>query len=95
MLGMKVVDSDGVHIGRLEEIEAQRGDDSCVIEAYLVEHRGLLDRLSSWAVTSSLRDKLPKGASSSPYRVPWNEMDLTDPAHPRTLVPESALRRVP
>ena len=27
MLGAKVVDSEGAHIGRLEEIEAERGED--------------------------------------------------------------------
>lgn len=94
ILGVKVVDANGTGIGRLEEIEATRGDDVCAIEAYIVEHRGLLDRVSSWALTSSLRDKFPLGESSRPYRIAWDEMDLSDPRHPRALVPRESLRRV-
>lgn len=93
MLGAKVYDSEGVHIGRLEEIEAERGDESCAIVSYFVEHRGLLDRISTWALTSSMRKKLSRKSSSEPYRVGWDQMDLTDPHRPRTLVPKELLAR--
>jgi len=92
MLGVKVVDSEGEHIGRLEEIEAERGDEICEIRAYIVEHRGLLDRISSWALTSSIQDRLSR--KSQPYRVSWDQMDLSDPQRPRTLVPKELLHRV-
>jgi sporulation protein YlmC with PRC-barrel domain len=91
MLGVTVVDSEGEAIGKLEEVEAIRGDEYCEITSYFVEHRGLLNRLSSWAVTSGLRKKLIR--HSRPYRVAWNQMDLSDPAHPRTLVPKDLLER--
>lgn len=91
ILGVKVVDSEGEDIGKLEEIEAERGEDSCSITSYLVEHRGLLDRLSSWAVTSGMQKRLAK--HSRPYRVAWNQMDLSDPHHPKTLVPKELLER--
>jgi sporulation protein YlmC with PRC-barrel domain len=94
ILGAKVVDANGVHIGRLEEIEATRGEESCLIDAYIVEHRGPLDRVSSWALTSAVRDRLPKGESSRPYRIGWDEMDLSDPRHPRARLPRESLRRV-
>jgi sporulation protein YlmC with PRC-barrel domain len=93
MLGRPVVDSEGVHIGRIEEIEAERGDDYCVVTSYLVEHRGLLDRVSTWTLSASLRSRLARRASSQPYRVAWDEMDISDPGHPRTLVPKEKLRR--
>ena len=91
MLGVKVVDSEGEHIGRLEEVEAERGDEFCEITSFIVEHRGILDRISSWAVTSGMQKKLMK--HSRPYRVGWNQMDLSDPRHPRTLVPKDLLER--
>ena len=94
ILGKKVVDSDGRHIGRLEEIEATRGDDACAIDAYLVEHRGLLDRVGTWALSASVQRRLPQRKSSKPFRVPWDQMDLSDPGHPRVLVPQKELRRV-
>ena len=93
MLGSKVFDSAGKPIGHLEEIEAERGDDYCVVKFYIVEHRGLLDRVSSWTLTASLQSKLARRPSSQPYRVAWNEMDLSDPRHPRTLVPKAMLKR--
>ena len=93
MLGAKVYDSEGVHIGRLEEIEAERGDEWCSIVSYIVEHRGLLDRISTWALTSSMREKLSRKSSSQPYRIGWDQIDLGDPHHPRTLVPKELLAR--
>ena len=93
MLGAKVFDSEGEHIGRLEEIEAERGDESCAVVSYIVEHRGLLDRISTWSLTSSMRKKLSRKASSQPYRIGWDQMDLTDPHRPRTVVPKELLER--
>ena len=93
MLGSKVFDSAGKPIGHLEEIEAERGDDYCVVKFYIVEHRGLLDRVSSWTLTASLQSKLARRPSSQPYRVAWNEIDLSDPRRPRTLVPKTMLKR--
>ncbi len=93
ILGKRVVDSKGKHIGRLEEIEAERGEESCPITFYIVEHRGLLDRVSSWALTNSLQEKLSKSAAGRPYRVAWDQMDLSDPQLPRTLLPEEELAR--
>jgi sporulation protein YlmC with PRC-barrel domain len=94
MLGRKVVDSEGVTLGHLEEIELERGAENCLVQAYLVEHRGILDRMSTWTLTSSMQNALSKRSSSKPFRVPWHELDLSDPRHPRTLVPKSSLRRV-
>ncbi|MEO8193033.1 MAG: hypothetical protein ABI681_04225 [Gemmatimonadales bacterium] len=93
VLGRKVVDSSGKHIGRLEEIEVERGDDSCAIKSYIVEHRGLLDRTSSWAVPTSIRLLLAKRRTSAPYRVRWEQMDMSDPRHPKALLPSDELER--
>lgn len=93
MLGSKVFDSEGKPIGHLEEIEADRGDDYCVVTSYIIEHRGLLDRVSTWTLSASLQSRLARRASSQPYRVAWDQMDISDPRHPRTLVPKELLRR--
>ncbi len=94
MLGARVYDSEGHHIGRLEEIEAERGDESCAIVSYIVEHRGLLDRISTWALTSAMQNKLSRKSSSEPYRIGWDQMDLSDPHKPKTLVPKELLVRM-
>jgi sporulation protein YlmC with PRC-barrel domain len=92
LLGVKVTDSEGRYIGRLEEIDLERGKQFCLVNFYIVEHRGLLDRLSSWTLTASLQAKLEK-RGSRPYRVAWNQMDLSDPRHQRKLVPGELLER--
>jgi sporulation protein YlmC with PRC-barrel domain len=94
ILGKRVVDANGKYAGRLEEIEAERGDDVCVIKNYLVEHRGLLDRLQSWMLAAPIQKSIQVREKSRPYRIPWDQMDLSDPQHPRILVPQSELSRV-
>jgi sporulation protein YlmC with PRC-barrel domain len=94
ILGKRVVDANGKHIGRLEEIECERGETNCPIDAYIVEHRALLDRVSSWALTSSLQQKLSKNVAHRPYRIKWDQMDMSDPSRPRALLPEDELERL-
>lgn len=94
ILGRKVVDSDGKYAGRVEDIEAERGDSVCPIENYLVVHRSLIDRLQTWALAAPIRKSLPVREKSRPYRVPWDQMDVSEPEHPRILVPQSQLSRV-
>ncbi len=94
ILGNKVHDADGKYAGALEEIEVERGDESCAVKSYLVEHRGVIDRITAWALADSLRKAIPVREKSRPYRVPWELMDLSDPHHPRITVPQSELKRV-
>lgn len=94
ILGRKVLDPYGETVGHLEEIEADRGEKECVIRAYIVEHHGLLDRVSSWALTSSMQRALQRRSEDKPYRVPWDQMDMSDPRRPRTLLPKTELPRV-
>lgn len=94
ILGRKVHDSDGRYAGCLEEIEVQRSDDSCAVESYHVHHRGLIARVTAWALSDSLRKAMPKSDKLLPYRVPWELMDLSDVARPRITVPQSQLERV-
>ncbi|MGH9420796.1 MAG: hypothetical protein ACRD3J_12540, partial [Thermoanaerobaculia bacterium] len=61
---------------------------------YLVEHRGPLDRMQTWVFAAPIQKSIPVREKSKPYRVPWDKMDLSDPEHPRILVPQSELTRV-
>jgi sporulation protein YlmC with PRC-barrel domain len=91
LIGKKVVDPDGKGVGRIHEISVQRGEESCPVEAYYVGGRALLVRMARWAVphrmSSALESKL-----LHPYRIRWDEMDLSDPEHPRTTVVRDQLR---
>ena len=94
ILGRKVYDSDGKYAGCLEEIEAERGDESCLVKSYLVERRGLVARITAWALADSLQHAIPVNENSLPYRIPWDQMDFSEPRRPRITVPQSQLRRV-
>jgi sporulation protein YlmC with PRC-barrel domain len=92
-LGRKVRDANGEYAGRLEEIEVERGEESCLVMSYLVQHRGLRSRITAWALSDSLQKAIPTSEKSLPYRVPWDLMDLSEPEHPRITVPKAELKR--
>lgn len=92
-LGRKVHDANGEYAGRLEELEVERGDESCLVMNYLVQRRGLVSRITAWALSDSLQKAIPTSEKSLPYRVPWELMDLSDPEHPRITVPQKELKR--
>jgi sporulation protein YlmC with PRC-barrel domain len=90
LLGKKVVDSDGKKVGRIHEISVERGEESCPVEAYYVGGRAILVRMARWAVPRAsgfLESRL-----LHPYRIAWNELDLSDPDHPRATVTKDQLR---
>lgn len=84
LLGRRVVDAEGRHAGRLEEMRAELRADEWVITEFLVGRAALVERLSAWKIGMSLLRLLGsrKGAAAG-YRVPWDKLDLSDPARPR------------
>ncbi len=85
LLGRVLHDADGRKIGRIEELVAeQRGTEWIVVELH-VGLGALLERVVELStlvpMTGALRRKL-----SVRYRVPWRQLDVRDPDHPRVLV---------
>src|SRR4051812_38939649 len=91
LLGRKVRDSDGNDVGRIEEFRAERDGKSCRVESYLIGASAVVQRLSAWTLVRPINRFLP-GNIYSTYRVPWQDMDLSDPYHPRLRIPKSDLR---
>lgn len=91
LLGRRVCDPAGATVGRLEEIRAQRDVNECYAMEFLVGEYGLLERLAEGPLWRSLLRRLP-GAYKG-FRIRWDQLDLSDPKHPRTTVPKSALAR--
>lgn len=82
LIGRAVVDRDGTRIGRIEEMRAARVGSDVLVTEFHVGSAALLERLSVLAVRlSPLAAK--RHAWGRGYRVPWDQLDLTDPAHPR------------
>jgi sporulation protein YlmC with PRC-barrel domain len=79
LLGRRVTGPDGGTVGRIEEIRIDIEDGVHVVTEYHIGGGALLERLG-------LR-------SSSPFCIRWDQIDLSDPRHPRTLVPRDQLLR--
>lgn len=83
LLGKRVLDQTGKPIGRIEEVRAEQQGDEWVIQEYLVGTAALLERLSAWTIGLGILHLLGARNIHSGYRIPWNQLDLTDPEHPR------------
>jgi sporulation protein YlmC with PRC-barrel domain len=91
LLGTKVRDADGEVIGRIEEIRAERTDDSCYVDSYLVGASAVVERLSAWSLIRPIKKMLRARHVVSVVEVPWQELDLSDPERPVLRVPRSSL----
>lgn len=93
LIGRKVCDVNGEKVGRIEEFRVERQEAACLVEGYLVGTSALIDRLSAWTLIRPIHKAL-RGRMLSTYEVPWEQMDLSDPKHPRLRIPKSELRHV-
>jgi sporulation protein YlmC with PRC-barrel domain len=84
LLGRRVVDVNGVRVGHIEEVLADRDGEELLVTHFLVGRYGLFERLSIYHVGIGLLRYLGSRAQSAhPHRIPWDTMDLSDPEHPR------------
>ena len=91
LLGRKVHDVNVEKVGRIEEFQVERGDNACLVKAYLIGTSAVIDRLSAWTLIRPIAKSL-RNRAFSVYHVPWEEMDLTDPEHPKLRISKSELR---
>lgn len=77
LVGRRVVDADGRSAGRIEEVIAERDGDELLVVEYHLGSYAFIERLG---IRTLLR--LPNRKAR---RVPWEEMDLSDPEHPRLV----------
>src|SRR5690348_6103915 len=83
LLGTKVVDSVGRRAGHIEELIAQERDGKCLVTAYMLGERGLMQRLSIADFAMGILSFLGARKAQHSRNVSWKEMDLSDPHHPR------------
>jgi hypothetical protein len=85
LLGRRVRDAAGQVVGRLEEFRARRNGDAWEVTEFDLGRTALLERLAirhfGW-----VPGKRPAG-----YRARWDQIDISDPAHPRLTVPVEEL----
>lgn len=83
LLGKSVLDATGKRVGRIEEVIAQQQGDEWVVQEYLLGPAAVLERLSAWRIGGGILHALGAHKLHAGYRVSWEQMDLTDPEHPR------------
>jgi sporulation protein YlmC with PRC-barrel domain len=94
LLGTKVRDVDGNDVGRIEELRVERSEKALLVDAYLIGASALVERLSAWTLVRPITRFLNTRKLYSVYRVPWQDMDLSDPLHPRLRIAKGDLRHV-
>jgi hypothetical protein len=77
LLGTKVRSLDGATVGRIEELRAEREHSYWVVTEFHLGPTALIERLAvrhlGWTLPGRVHG----------YRVRWDQIDLTDPDHPR------------
>jgi sporulation protein YlmC with PRC-barrel domain len=70
LVGRRVRDAEGNVVGRIESIHATWRGEDCLVDEYHLGAAALLARLGI-------------GHKREPLRVPWQDMDLSDPRRPK------------
>lgn len=87
LLGKQVRDPDEVRVGRIFSVQAELEGDECIVREYHLGSGALLEQLG----ISILRIAGWQG-TKEPLRVPWDQLDLSDPERPRLRCRVAELR---
>jgi sporulation protein YlmC with PRC-barrel domain len=93
LLGTKVCDNAGSVVGRIEEIRAERGDDACLVESFMIGTSAVVQRLSAWTLVRPIKQFLRNRNAYSVFQIDWQDMDLSDPKRPRLRIPKSEMKK--
>ena len=95
LLGRVVRDAAGKKIGRIEELNAEisleQGRSDYVVTHFSVGHFKPLDVIATGTFVQQLVRRFTRVTGYRRYEIPWDWMDLSDPAHPRTRRREEEL----
>lgn len=94
LLGRCVHDATGKRVGLIEEIRAEQDGDDWVIQEYLLGATAILERFSAWSLGVGILRMLGARKMHVGYRVPWNQLDLSDVDHPRLRCTIEALEEL-
>ena len=94
LLGTRVRDAAGESLGRLQEVVAEHEGNALVVRAFLVGYHALAERFGGGPLMRALARLLSRGRGVEETLVPWDAMDLSDPAHPRCTLRREDVRRL-
>ncbi|AZO09461.1 MULTISPECIES: hypothetical protein [unclassified Mesorhizobium] len=91
LAGRRVLSQSGKSIGRLEEIIAEADGEDLVVTEFHVGIFAAFERLSASMLGTALLDFFALRRRQGLYRIPWDKLDISDPAHPRLLCDDQEL----
>jgi hypothetical protein len=84
LIGKRVHDRDGRRVGRIEEVKAEVCDGgACRVTEFQLGSRALWKRLDITSFALAILHALGADKYPATHRVPWDQMDLSDPDRPR------------
>jgi sporulation protein YlmC with PRC-barrel domain len=86
LLGREVHDVDGKRVGRIESVHAKIDGDECLITEYHLGPAALIARLG---LPGARLLGIPR--RSDPIRVPWDQIDVSNPRDVRLLCKKDEL----
>ena len=91
LVGRKVYDVNGKKVGRIEELVAeQQGTELVLLEVH-VGPGALLERVIDLASIIPFSGPIQRQLNHL-RRIPWHNLDLSDPRHPRCTVSREELK---
>ncbi|RUZ78466.1 hypothetical protein EN943_10660 [Mesorhizobium sp. M7A.F.Ca.US.006.01.1.1] len=91
LAGRRVLSQRGKNVGYIEEIHAKRDGDDFVVTEFHVGVYAAFERLSASAIGVAVLDLFRLRRRDGLYRIPWDKLDISDPARPRLLCPMTEL----
>ena len=91
LVGRRVLSQDGQTVGHIEAIRAEQDGDDLVVTEFHVGAYAALERLSASIMGAALLDFFRLRSRKRGYRIPWDRLDLSEPARPRLIGPKEDL----
>jgi hypothetical protein len=85
LLNRRVLAANGRAVGRLEEVRAELRGGECYVTEFHVGAYALFERLAAWSIGRAILKLFGATRRGHGYRVPWDKLDLSDPARPRLV----------
>ena len=92
LLGRRVRDIDGHVVGRLEELRVEIVDGEYVVTEFHIGGAAVVERIAAFITQLPFFTLIPHARKG--YRIPWTQLDLSDPRHPRVRVHRAELQRM-
>jgi mono/diheme cytochrome c family protein len=83
LAGRRVLSLRGKSVGRIEEIRAERHGDDVVVTEFHIGIFAAFERLSGSAIGIAMLDLFRLRHRDCLYRIPWDQIDISDPVRPR------------